>query len=29
MYVERIQIASYGPIERLDITFPFDGDPEE
>lgn len=24
MYVKRIQITNYGPIERLDITFPFD-----
>ena len=26
MYTTRIQIANYGPIERLDITFPFDGE---
>ena len=25
MYVKRIQIINYGPIDRLDITFPFDG----
>lgn len=26
MYAKRIQIANYGPIERLDITFPIDDD---
>ena len=26
MYAKRIQIVNYGPIDRLDITFPFDGD---
>ena len=26
MYTTRIQIANYGPIERIDITFPFDGE---
>ncbi|MDE0405265.1 MAG: AAA family ATPase [Nitrospira sp.] len=26
MYVTRIQISNYGPIERLDITFPIDED---
>lgn len=26
MYVKRIQIINYGPIDRLDITFPFEGD---
>ena len=26
MYVKRIQIANYGPIDQLDITFPFEGD---
>ena len=25
MYVKRIQIANYGPIDQLDITFPFEG----
>ena len=25
MYVKRIQIVNYGPIDRLDITFPFEG----
>jgi len=25
MYVERVQLANYGPIAKLDITFPFDG----
>ena len=26
MYTKRVQIANYGPIDRLDITFPFEGD---
>ena len=26
MYAKRIQIANYGPIDQLDITFPFEGD---
>ena len=26
MYIKRIQIVNYGPIDRLDITFPFEGD---
>ena len=26
MYVKRTQLVNYGPIEHLDITFPFDGD---
>ena len=26
MYIKRIQIINYGPINRLDITFPFEGD---
>ena len=26
MYVKRTQIINYGPIDRLDITFPFEGD---
>ena len=26
MYVERIQLINYGPIDRLDISFPFNGD---
>ena len=26
MYVKRIQLINYGPIDRLDISFPFDGD---
>ena len=26
MYVKRIQIANYGPINRLDIAFPFEND---
>jgi len=26
MYVKRVQITNYGPIESLDIKFPFDGD---
>lgn len=26
MYVKRVQIRNYGPIETLDIEFPFDGD---
>jgi len=26
MYVKRVQITNYGPIEALDIEFPFDGD---
>ena len=26
MYVKRIQINNYGPIDRLDISFPFEGD---
>ncbi len=26
MYTKRIQLINYGPIERLDITCPFDGD---
>ena len=26
MYAKRIQIVNYGPIERLDITFPFNGE---
>ena len=26
MYAKRIQIVNYGPIDRLDITFPFEGD---
>ena len=26
MYVRRIQLSNYGPIENLDIEFPFDGD---
>ncbi len=25
MYIKRIQIINYGPINRLDITFPFEG----
>ncbi len=25
MYAERIQLTNYGPIEKLDIAFPFDG----
>ena len=26
MYTRRIQLINYGPIDELDITFPFDGD---
>lgn len=26
MYAKRIQIANYGPIDHLDVTFPFEGD---
>ena len=26
MYVRRVQIINYGPIDRLDINFPFEGD---
>ena len=26
MYVKKVQITNYGPIEALDIVFPFDGD---
>ena len=26
MYTKRVQIVNYGPIDRLDITFPFEGD---
>ena len=26
MYTRRIQLVNYGPIEKLDIEFPFDGD---
>ena len=26
MYIKRIQIINYGPIDQLDITFPFEGD---
>ena len=26
MYAKRVQIHNYGPIDRLDITFPFEGD---
>ena len=26
MYAKRVQIHNYGPIDRLDISFPFDGD---
>ena len=26
MYTKRVQIANYGPVDRLDITFPFEGD---
>ena len=26
MYTRRIQLANYGPIEKLDITFPFEGE---
>ena len=26
MYVKKVQIINYGPIEALDIVFPFDGD---
>ena len=26
MYIKRTQIINYGPIDRLDITFPFEGD---
>ena len=26
MYAKRIQITNYGPIDQLDITFPFEGD---
>ena len=26
MYTKRIQLANYGPIERIDIACPFDGD---
>ena len=26
MYAKRVQIANYGPIDQLDITFPFEGD---
>ena len=25
MYTKRVQIANYGPVDRLDITFPFEG----
>ena len=26
MYAKRIQLANYGPIEKLDIEFPFEGE---
>lgn len=26
MYAKRIQIENYGPIDRLEIVFPFNGD---
>ena len=26
MYVKRIQIINYGPVDQIDITFPFEGD---
>ena len=26
MYISRVQISNYGPIDHVDITFPFDGD---
>lgn len=26
MYTKRVQIANYGPIDQLDVDFPFDGD---
>ena len=26
MYTRRIQLANYGPIEKLDIAFPFEGE---
>ena len=26
MYVKRVQLVNYGPIDQLDIEFPFDGD---
>ena len=26
MYVKRMQLVNYGPIDQLDITFPFEGD---
>ena len=26
MYTKRIQLVNYGPVEKLDIEFPFDGD---
>ena len=26
MYAKKIQITNYGPIDQLDITFPFEGD---
>ena len=26
MYTKRIQLVNYGPIDHLDITFPFEGD---
>ena len=26
MYAKRIQIVNYGPIDQLDITFPFEDD---
>ena len=26
MYAKRIQIVNYGPVDQLDITFPFEGD---
>ena len=26
MYAKRIQLVNYGPIDLLDITFPFEGD---
>ena len=26
MYTKRVQLINYGPIERLDVEFPFDGD---
>ena len=26
MYIKRIQLVNYGPIDHLDITFPFEGD---